>query len=142
MVERLTGADLLGRSFTPPMSYYLGHEHAHRVFAADFVTTEDGTGLVHTAGAFGEEDKIVTDAAGIVPVMPVGPDGRFTYPVSDYEGMQVFDANLHIIDHLKAATRDEGDPGSVTPGTVLLRRETYDHSYPHSPSWRPTSGAR
>ncbi len=134
VVERLTGADLLGRSFTPPMSYYLGHEHAHRVFAADFVTTEDGTGLVHTAGAFGEEDKIVTDAAGIVPVMPVGPDGRFTYPVSDYEGMQVFDANLHIIDHLKAETRDEGDTGSVTPGTVLLRRETYDHSYPHC--WR------
>ncbi|MEO5743563.1 MAG: class I tRNA ligase family protein, partial [Terracoccus sp.] len=134
VVERLKGTDLLGRSFTPPMSYYLGHEHAHRVFAADFVTTEDGTGLVHTAGAFGEEDKIVTDAAGIVPVMPVGPDGRFTYPVSDYEGMQVFDANLHIIDHLKAATRGEGDTGSVTPGTVLLRRETYDHSYPHC--WR------
>ncbi len=134
VLERLTGADLLGRSFTPPMSYYLGHERAHRVFAADFVTTEDGTGLVHTAGAFGEEDKIVTDAAGIVPVMPVGPDGRFTYPVSDYEGMQVFDANLHIIDDLAAATRGEGDTGSVTPGTVLLRRETYDHSYPHC--WR------
>ena len=134
VLERLTGADLLGRSFTPPMSYYLGHERAHRVFAADFVTTEDGTGLVHTAGAFGEEDKIVTDAAGIVPVMPVGPDGRFTNPVADYEGMLVFDANLHIIDHLKAATRGERDTGAVTAGTVLLRRETYDHSYPHC--WR------
>ena len=113
---------------------YAGHERAHRVFPADFVTTEDGTGLVHTAGAFGEEDKIVTDAAGIEPVVPVGPDGRFTWPVTDYEGMHVFDSNAHIIDHLKAATRGEGDTGSVTAGTVLLRRETYDHSYPHC--WR------
>ncbi len=134
VVERLKGSDLVGRRFTPPFSYYVGHERAHRVFPAEFVTTEDGTGLVHTAGAFGEEDKLVTDAAGIEPVVPVGPDGRFTHPVSDYEGIQVFDANLLIIDHLKAATRGEGDTGSVTEGTVLLRRETYDHSYPHC--WR------
>ncbi|GAB2758591.1 isoleucine--tRNA ligase [Terrabacter koreensis] len=134
IVQRLKGSDLVGRAFTPPFSYYRGHERAHFVFPADFVTTEDGTGLVHTAGAFGEEDKIVTDAAGIEPVVPVGPDGRFTWPVTDYEGMHVFDANPHIIDHLKAATRGEGETGSVTAGTVLLRRETYDHSYPHC--WR------
>ncbi|WP_295699758.1 isoleucine--tRNA ligase [Lapillicoccus sp.] len=139
IVERLTGADLVGRAFTPPFSYYLGHANAHRVFAADFVTTEDGTGLVHTAGAFGEEDKVVTDREGIAPVMPVGPDGRFTFPVTDYEGIQVFDANPLIIDHLKAVTRGDGDHGSsdhgaATEGTVLLRRETYDHSYPHC--WR------
>ena len=66
--------------------------------------------------------------------MPVGKDGRFTAPVADYEGMQVFDANPLVIDHLKAATRGEGPTGSVTPGTVLLRRESYDHSYPHC--WR------
>ena len=60
--------------------------------------------------------------------MPVGKDGRFTAPVTEYAGMLVFDANLHIIDDLKAAS------ASVTPGTVLLRRETYDHSYPHC--WR------
>ncbi len=48
--------------------------------------------------------------------------------------MQVFDANLHVIDHLKAATRGGTRAGSVTPGTILLRRETYDHSYPHC--WR------
>src|SRR5690242_2166771 len=134
VVERLKGTDLLGRKFMPPFDYYLGHPKAHHVFPAEFVTTEDGTGLVHTAGAFGEEDKIVTDAAGIEPVVPVGPDGRFTYPVTDYEGLLVFDANLPIIDHLKARTRGEGDRGAVTAGTVLLRRETYDHSYPHC--WR------
>ncbi|MFI5074457.1 MAG: isoleucine--tRNA ligase [Actinomycetales bacterium] len=134
VVERLKGTDLVGRKFLPPFDYYLGHPKAHHVFPAEFVTTEDGTGLVHTAGAFGEEDKIVTDAAGIEPVLPVGPDGRFTYPVTDYEGLLVFDANLPIIDHLKARTRGEGDHGAVTAGTVLLRRETYDHSYPHC--WR------
>ncbi len=134
VVERLTGRDLLGRSYTPPMTYYAGHPNAHRVFGAEFVTTTDGTGLVHTAGAFGEEDKIVTDREGIKPVIPVGPDGRFTFPVTDYEGMLVFDANALVIDHLRARTRGEGDHGSVSPGTVLLRREQYEHSYPHC--WR------
>ncbi|SDP14961.1 Isoleucyl-tRNA synthetase [Pedococcus dokdonensis] len=134
VVERLKGKDLLGRSYTPPFSYYEGHENAHRVVEADFVTTSDGTGLVHSAGAFGEDDKVVTDREGIEPVMPVGPDGCFTFPVAEYEGMLVFDANLPIIDHLKAATRGEGDRGAVTEGTVLVRRETYDHSYPHC--WR------
>ncbi|GAA1936742.1 isoleucine--tRNA ligase [Nocardioides hwasunensis] len=131
---RGTGSDLLGLEYAPPFSYYAGHERAFRLVPAEFVTTTDGTGLVHTAGAFGEDDKVVTDREGIEAVMPVGKDGRFTFPVVDYEGMQVFDANLHVIDHLKAATRGEGETGSVTPGTVLVRRETYDHSYPHC--WR------
>jgi len=139
VVERLHGRDLLGRSYTPPFGYYLGHENAFQVVAADFVTTTDGTGLVHTAGAFGEDDKMVTDRENIEAVMPVGKDGRFTAPVDEYAGMLVFDANLPIIDHLKAANRalsgeHSGETGAVTPGTVLLRRETYDHSYPHC--WR------
>jgi isoleucyl-tRNA synthetase len=134
IVERLTGADLVGRRYTPPFSYFAGHEKAHVVLPADYVTTEDGTGIVHIAPAFGEEDKQLTDQYGITPVVPVGPDGRFTFPVIDYEGLHVFDANPVIIDHLKAATRGEGDRGAVTEGTVLLRRETYDHSYPHC--WR------
>ena len=133
VVERLKGADLLQRSYAPPFGYYLGHENAFRVVAADFVTTADGTGLVHTAGAFGEDDKVVTDSENIEAVMPVGPDGKFTPPVTDYAGQLVFDANAAIIADLKAATRGE-HAGSVTPGTVLLRHETYDHSYPHC--WR------
>ncbi|NYG56687.1 isoleucine--tRNA ligase [Nocardioides perillae] len=131
---RGTGADLVGLTYRPPFSYFEGHERAFRLVPAEFVTTTDGTGLVHTAGAFGEDDKVVTDREGIEAVMPVGKDGRFTHPVTDYEGLQVFDANGPIIDHLKAATRGEADAGHVTSGTVLLRRETYDHSYPHC--WR------
>ena len=138
IVRRVTGAELVGLRYTPPFSYFLGHPGSHRVLHADYVTTADGTGAVHIAPAFGEEDKLLTDQHGIVPVVPVGPDGKFIFPVSDYAGMHVFDANLAIIDHLKARTAaapgETADAGSVTDGTVLLRRETYEHSYPHC--WR------
>ncbi len=129
VVWRGKGGELVGLAYAPPFRYFEGHENAFRVVPADeAVTTTDGTGLVHSAGAFGEVDKEVTDREKIEPVMPVGKDGRFTHPVDEYAGMLVFDANLHIIDDLKARS------GSVTPGTVLLRRETYTHSYPHC--WR------
>ncbi len=121
VVRRLKGSELLGLSYTPPFDFFVGRENAHRVLAADYVTTEDGTGVVHIAPAFGEDDKVVTDAAGIEVVNPVDKSGVFTSEVPPYEGMQVFDANPHIIDDLKAAG-------------LLLRRETYDHSYPHC--WR------
>jgi len=137
IVERLKGSELVGRTYTPPFSYFAGRRNAHQILPADYVTTEDGTGIVHIAPAFGEEDMAVTAAADIDPVVPVGPDGRFIAPVLDYEGMLVFDANLAVIDHLKARTEGATDPaavGATTPGTVLLRRETYDHSYPHC--WR------
>jgi isoleucyl-tRNA synthetase len=139
VVERLKGKDLVGRSYTPPFSYFEGTANAHRVVEADFVTTEDGTGLVHSAGAYGEEDKAITDREGIELVVAVAKDGRFTYPITDYEGLHVFDANVPVIEHLRNATRAlAGDPvgetGSVVPGTVLVRRESYEHSYPHC--WR------
>jgi isoleucyl-tRNA synthetase len=134
VVARLKGRDLLGRRYTPPFAYFEGHPHSHRVVEADFVTTEDGTGLVHSAGAFGEEDKTITDREGIELIVAVAKDGRFTPPITEYEGMHVFDANVAIIEHLQNATRGAGETGQVTPGTVLLRRESYEHSYPHC--WR------
>jgi isoleucyl-tRNA synthetase len=121
VVERLRGSDLIGRRYTPPFPYFAGHEHAHVVLAADYVSAEDGTGLVHIAPAFGEEDKLVTDAAGITPVVPVDSQGLFTAEVTDFAGMHVFDANAPIA----RALRDAG---------VLLRHETYEHPYPHC--WR------
>ena len=133
IVQRHKGSELLGRRYTPPFDYFLGSPNAHVVLAGDHVTTDEGTGLVHMSPAFGEEDKFVTDAAGIVPVVPVDAKGLFTDEVPDYAGVHVFDANLAIIDDLKSVTR--GQPaGSVTAGTVLLRQETYDHPYPHC--WR------
>ncbi|HET9140617.1 isoleucine--tRNA ligase, partial [Actinophytocola sp.] len=121
VLARYKGSDLLGRRYTPPFDFFAGAANAHQVLAADYVTTEDGTGIVHIAPAYGEEDKLVTDAAGITPVTPVDPRGRFGPEVPPYEGMHVFDANSHIIADLKARK-------------MMLRHETYDHAYPHC--WR------
>jgi isoleucyl-tRNA synthetase len=121
LVERLTGAQLLGRRYTPPFDFFAGRENAHRVLEADYVTTDEGTGIVHIAPAFGEEDKLVTDAAGIEPVVPVDSRGRFTAEVPPYAGQHVFEAN-------KVIARDLREAG------LLLRLETYDHPYPHC--WR------
>ena len=115
------GSDLAGLAYTPPFAYFAGHENAHRILAADFVSTEDGTGIVHLAPAFGEEDMAVCAAAGIEPVIPIDSKGRFTSEVPEYQGRQVFEANKPIIDRLKG----EG---------LVLRHETYNHSYPHC--WR------
>jgi len=129
VVARYTGSELLGTRYAPPFPYFVGQEGAHRVLSADYVTTEDGTGAVHIAPAYGEEDKVVTDAAGIVPVTPVDSQGKFDATVPDYQGQQVFDANPNIIKDLK-----NGTGSAASQGAVLLRHETYEHPYPHC--WR------
>ena len=121
VLARFPGTALLGSSYQPPFDFFLGRANAHQVLSADYVTTEDGTGIVHIAPAFGEDDKVVTDAAGIEPVVPVDVQGRFTGEVAPYAGVQVFEANKQIIRDLKA----EG---------LVLRHETYEHPYPHC--WR------
>lgn len=117
------GADLVGRRYTPLFPYLVDHagENAFQVLGADFVTTEDGTGVVHLAPAFGEDDQNTCNAAGIPTVVTVDERARFTALVPAYEGQQVFDTN-------KAIIRDLKDRG------VVLRHETYTHSYPHC--WR------
>ncbi|MCU1431664.1 MAG: isoleucine-tRNA ligase, partial [Actinotalea sp.] len=133
VLERLTGAQLAGRRYTPPFGYFARHPNAHQVLLGDFVTTEDGTGLVHLAPAFGEDDMAVCGAAGITPVVPVDSKGRFTADVGDYAGLQVFEANPRVIADLKAGTGPLA--GVAQPQrAVVVRHETYDHSYPHC--WR------
>jgi isoleucyl-tRNA synthetase len=126
VLRRFTGTELLGLRYQPPFDFFVGRPNAHQVLAADYVTTEDGTGIVHIAPAFGEQDKEVTDAAGIEVVVPVDSRGEFTVEVPPYAGMHVFDANSAII-------RDLRDGGEHVQG-VLLRHETYNHPYPHC--WR------
>ncbi len=128
ILRTFRGTELLGLAYTPPFDFFAGRPNAHRILAADYVTTEDGTGIVHIAPAFGEEDKVVTDAAGIEVVVPVGTDGTFDATVPPYEGMLVFDANHQIIRDLKERSK----PFVTAAG--LLRHETYDHPYPHC--WR------
>ncbi|MDN5932861.1 MAG: class I tRNA ligase family protein, partial [Pseudonocardia sp.] len=126
VLRTVRGSELLGLSYTPPFDFFTGWDNAHVVLAADYVTTDDGTGIVHIAPAFGEEDKVITDAAGIEVVVPVDSVGEFDSRVAPYEGMQVFDANHQII-------RDLRDGAPFVSG-VLVRHETYDHPYPHC--WR------
>jgi isoleucyl-tRNA synthetase len=124
-----SGAELLGMRYLPPFPYFTDSPNAFRVLAAAFVSTEDGTGLVHLSPAYGEDDKATTDLVGIEPVTPVDAKGRFDATVPDYAGQHVFDANPQIIRDLKNGT------GPAAPnGAVLLRHETYEHSYPHC--WR------
>ncbi len=115
------GSQLVGQSYTPLFPYFAGRPGACRVFGGEFVTTEDGTGVVHMAPGFGEDDYQVCKENGIELVVPVNSRGEFTQEVPDYAGLQVFEANPLIIRALK----ERG---------VVLRHETYDHSYPHC--WR------
>ena len=120
-VETIKGADLVGRSYTPLFDFLADTPNAFKVLSADFVSTEDGTGLVHMAPAFGEDDQNVCKANGIPTVVTVDDRARFTALVPPYQGMQVFEANKPIVRELK----DRG---------VVFRHESYTHSYPHC--WR------
>ncbi|TFV60694.1 isoleucine--tRNA ligase [Mycobacterium sp. PS03-16] len=132
VLATVTGAELLGTRYLPPFPYFADRPEAHNAFQVlrgDFVTTEDGTGIVHMAPAYGEDDKATTDTVGITPVTPVDAKGRFDASVPDYQGQHVFDANPQIIRDLKNGTGSAG-----ANGAVLVRHETYEHSYPHC--WR------
>ncbi|MDY5160723.1 isoleucine--tRNA ligase [Actinotignum urinale] len=139
-VQQLKGSDLVGRAYAPIFDYFMNRPdnealgpHAYHIISGDFVTTEDGTGLVHIAPAFGEDDMFICMDAGIRAVVPVDEGGRFTKEVYDYEGTQVFDANKLVIRDL----RDGSGPLARRPKAeraVLVQEKSYVHSYPHC--WR------
>jgi isoleucyl-tRNA synthetase len=126
VVDRLKGSELVGRAYEPLFGFLtdvdvFGTGAAFRVIEAEHVNTDDGTGVVHMAPAYGEEDQTACEAAGIPTILTVDDRARFTAIIPPYVGMQVFDANPFIIDDLKKSGH-------------LVRRETYEHSYPHC--WR------
>jgi isoleucyl-tRNA synthetase len=120
-VGTLRGADLVGRRYTPLFDFLADTPNAFQVLGADFVTTEDGTGVVHLAPAFGEDDQNACQAAGIPTVVTVDEHTRFTALVPAYQGEQVFEANKPVLRDLRAMG-------------VVVRQETYTHPYPHC--WR------
>jgi isoleucyl-tRNA synthetase len=120
------GEELLGRRYRPLFDYLsdaetFGTGGAFRVIASDEVTTEDGTGVVHMAPAYGEADAAACQAAGIPIVLTVDERGQYLPVVRDWAGLHVFEANKPIIARLRA----DG---------ALVRRDDYTHSYPHC--WR------
>ena len=120
---RYQGKDLAGRRFAPLFPYFVDQKQAgaFRVIESEHVTTEDGTGIVHMAPAFGEEDFYACQKADIPLVNPVDDDGRFTQVVSDFAGMHVKEADPKIIQRLKQAKQ-------------LVHQGTIQHSYPFC--WR------
>ena len=120
-VERFTGPDLVGWRYERPFTMLPVDESGARVVPAEYVSTDDGSGLVHLAPAFGAEDMEVGKAEGLPVINPVGPDGTFDERVPPYAGVFVKDADPSIIDDL----RDRG---------LLVKEQPYVHSYPHC--WR------
>jgi len=115
------GAELAGIQYEPLFPYFKDAANAFRVFLGDFVTTEDGTGIVHTAPGFGEDDARVLKGTGIPVICPVDAECKFTSEVSDFAGVFVKDADKAIIEKLKT----EGK---------LIKRDQILHAYPHC--WR------
>ncbi len=123
VVSRMAGRDLVGRRYEPLFDYFTDQKDngAFVVLSDDYVSTDSGTGIVHQAPAFGEDDFRILKAAGIsTTVCPVDMAGAFTDEVTNFAGMHVKDADKHIISHLK-------DTGALYVQDVIV------HSYPFCP---------
>jgi isoleucyl-tRNA synthetase len=126
VVQTIIGAELEGVAYDRLFDYYAdaetwGTQDAWRILVDDYVTTSDGTGIVHQAPAYGEDDKRLADAAGLPTILSLDEGGRFLPEVADVAGELWMDANTPLIRLLRQGGR-------------LLRMASYEHSYPHC--WR------
>jgi isoleucyl-tRNA synthetase len=124
ILSRFPGAALDGVAYEPPFPYIRSAEYGergHTVLLGDFVTADDGTGLVHTAIAFGEDDFRLGAQYGLNVVNPVRLDGTYDERIKGYEGRFVKDADPDLVEDLRRRGR-------------LLKAMEYEHSYPHC--WR------
>lgn len=128
ILERIKGADLKDKKYIPPFDYFYEEfkDRAFKVLNASYVTDDDGTGVVHQAPAFGEEDFRVAMENGIIshdqlPPNPVDDTGKFTQEITDFAGQYVKDADKQIIKHLKANGK-------------LIKDSQVSHQYPFC--WR------
>ncbi len=120
--ERMPGSALLGMAYEPPFPYITDYgPKGHTVLAGDFVSMEDGTGVVHTGAAFGEDDFRLAESNGLTIHNPVRPDGTFDERTGPLAGLHVREADPKIIEALRESGR-------------LFREGTYKHAYPHC--WR------
>ena len=124
VLERFAGREMEGAAYEPPFPYIAASEfggRGHTVLAGDFVSAEDGTGLVHTAIAFGEDDFRLGDQYGLNVVNPVQPNGTYDERIGPYAGRYVKDADPDLIEDLQSRG-------------LIYRAEQYEHAYPHC--WR------
>jgi isoleucyl-tRNA synthetase len=124
IVARFAGGEIAGTAYEPPFPFIPRDAYGprgHTVLPADFVSADDGTGLVHTAIAFGEDDFRLGEEFGLTVVNPVQADGTYDERIGPYAGRWVKDADGDLIEDLRARGR-------------LERAESYLHAYPHC--WR------
>ncbi|MCX6152313.1 MAG: isoleucine--tRNA ligase [Ignavibacteriales bacterium] len=121
IVAEYKGHELAGQEYEPLFTYVIPNKKAYYVIEGDFVSTEDGSGIVHIAPAFGADDYEISKKYNLPMLQPVTRGGLFTSEVTDFAGQFVKDADKHIIKKLKEMGR-------------LFKRETILHSYPFS--WR------
>ncbi len=124
VLDEFKGKDLIGKCYEPLFDYFVGEEgteNAWRIVPADYVSTEDGTGLVHTAPAFGAEDYETAQKVGLPMLNAVQPDGHFREEIDLVAGMWFKDADKVVSKELRARG-------------LMYRHETYLHNYPHD--WR------
>lgn len=117
ILEKLPGSKLVGKTYEPLFPYFKNHSNAFQVISAEFVTINDGTGIVHAAPAYGEDDYFAAQKVGISLVDPLDEEAIFTDAVPEFKGLFVKDADKEIIQTLKKSG-------------ALLRHETLVHSYP------------
>jgi len=126
ITRTIAGADLEGVHYDRLWDYYAdteqwGTQNAWQILVAEYVATGEGTGIVHQAPAYGEDDQIVTGKAGIPVIISVDDGARFLPMFDDIAGLQVFEANKPLTQKLRAEGR-------------LMQVKSYEHSYPHC--WR------
>jgi isoleucyl-tRNA synthetase len=124
MLDRFPGRDIDGTRYEPPFRFIPASDYGargHTVVGADFVSAEEGTGLVHTAIAFGEDDFRLGEQYGLNVINPVQPNGTYDERIGPYAGRFVKDADPDLVEDLASRGR-------------LFRSEEYEHSYPHC--WR------
>ncbi len=126
ILERFKGSDLVNKKYEPLFPYFadFAEKGAFKIVTANYVSTENGTGIVHIAPGFGEDDAEVGKENNIPEVCPIDESCCFTAEIADYKGLYVKDTDKAIIRRLK----DEGK---------LVHRGTIRHSYPHC--WRDDS---
>lgn len=124
IVAKYKGTELLHKEYERLFNYHQVKEKGWYVVPADFVTTEDGSGIVHMAPAYGEDDYQTCRKFNLPTIHPVNKSGEFEDAVTDFKGKFVKDADTEIIQNLKARN-------------ILYKKEQYQHSYPHC--WRCSS---
>jgi isoleucyl-tRNA synthetase len=127
VVDTCAGADLVGYTYEALFPYFADSENSFRVVAADFVTTDSGTGIVHLAPAFGTDDYEVFKLEHVPFIQHIGMDGTFIDAVTDFAGMHVKPAEDHMATDIEIVKW-------LAHNGKLFSKQKYEHSYPHC--WR------